>query len=195
MDSLVKETKNYYDRVRNTYHYTICSRNCPIKNDVGDFSFTIPPFPYPDHQGSQIGVFSLKEAYVCNQGTDAGDRASGDVDKDVSGLYVSFAGLGFRPQNYTNFGAGGTTGEPSSRQFFTVINEDGGSDNSTSNIYQRVSGGKAIELIVPVSNPAGTQVSCKVLDMDDTAELVGANLYTIVHFTIELIPTEVSNGM
>lgn len=195
MEQLIKETQTYYDRVRNTYHYTICSRNCPVKNDVGDFSFTIPPFPYPDHQGSQIGVFSLKEAYVCGQGTLAGDRASGNVDNDVSGLYVSFTGLGFRPQNYTNFGTAGTTGEPSSRQFFTVINEDGESDNSTSNIYQRVSGGKAMDLEVPVSNPAGTQVNCRVLDMDDTAEIAGANLYTIVHFSIELIPTEVSNGM
>lgn len=196
MEQLIKETQTYYDRIRNTYHYTICSRNCPEKNDLGQFNFTIPPFPYPEHQGSQIGIFCLKEAYVCGQGNTAGTRATQDADADVSGFYVSFMGVGFRPQNFTNFGDVGTTGQPTSRQFFTVINEYGGANNSKSLIYERVSGGKAMDLEVPVSNPAGTQVNCEIRDMDDTLILTDdPALYTIVHFTIELIPTEISNGM
>lgn len=196
MEQLIKETQTYYDRIRNTYHYTICSRNCPNgQDDVGNFQFTIPPFPYPEHQGSQIGIFCLKELYVGGQGSVAGDRASASVDNDPSGFYVGITGLGIRPQNFTNFGTAGSSGEPSSRQFFTVLNENGGAKNADSEIYERVSGGKAMDLEIPVSNPAGTSVRCQVLDMDDTGEVAGANLYSILHFTIELIPTEISNGM
>lgn len=197
MEQLIKETQTYYDRVRNTYHYTINSQNCVNTNQAGEFEFIIPPFPYPEHQGSQIGLFSLKECYVCRQGSGAvaAQRASGSADNDVSGLYVRLEGLGFRSQNFTNFGTVGTQQQPSARQFFTVINENGGADNGTSNIQERVSGGKAIDMEVVVSNPSGTAVKCRVLDMDDGNELNdNAQFFTCIHFTIELIPTEISNG-
>lgn len=197
MEQLIKETQTYYDRVRNTYHYTINSQNCVNTNEAGEFEFIIPPFPYPEHQGSQLGLFRLKECYVCRQGSGAvaAQRASNSADFDVSGFYVRLEGLGFRSQNFTNFGAVGTAAQPSARQFFTIVNKDGGCDNGTSNIYQRVSGGEAIDMELVVSNPSGTAVKCRVLDMDDGLELNdNAQFFTLIHFTIELIPTEISNG-
>ena len=197
MEQLIKETQTYYDRVRNTYHYTINSQNCVNTNDAGEFEFTIPPFPYPEHQGSQLGLFKLKECYVCRQGNGAtpAQRASGSADFDASGFYVRLEGLGFRSQNFTNFGAVGTAAQPSARQFFTIVNKDGGAKNATSEIYQRISGGEAIDLTLVVSNPAGTAVKCRVLDMDDGLPIVdNAQFFTLIHFTIEIIPTEISNG-
>jgi hypothetical protein len=197
MEQLIKETQTYYDRVRNTYHYTINSQNCVNTNQAGEFEFIIPPFPYPEHQGSQIGLFSLKECYICRQGDGSvpAQRASGSADFDPSGLYVRLEGLGFRSQNFTNFGTVGSHQQPSARQFFTVLNENGGADNGTSNIQQRVSGGKAVDMELVVSNPSGTAVKCRVLDMDDGNVLAdNAQFFTCIHFTIELIPTEISNG-
>jgi len=196
MENLIKETQTYYDRIRNTYHYTISSNNCITRFDSGEFEFTIPPFPYPDHQGSQIGIFSLKEFYVVKQGNVAGERASASDVFDPSGFYVAFQGLGFRPQNFTNFGVPGVATELSARQFFTVINEYGGSNNKTSTTYQRVSGGPALNMEVPVSNPSGTVCKCQVVDMDDATQITqaGSNYFSVIHFTIELIPTEISNG-
>ena len=197
MEQLIQETQTYYDRIRNTYHYTINSQNCVNTNQAGEFEFIIPPFPYPEHQGSQLGLFKLKECYVCRQGdgSNPAQRASGSADFDPSGFYVRLEGLGFRSQNFTNFGLVGTSAQPTSRQFFTIINKDGGADNGTSNIQQRVSGGEAIDMELVVSNPAGTSVMCRVLDVDDGNELAdNAQFFTLLHFTIELIPTEVSNG-
>jgi len=196
MEQVVNQNRIEYEKLRNTYHYTISSRNCVTNNDPGTFQFTLPPFPYPEHQGSQIGIFRLKEAYICNQGTIAADRVSGNAGFDPSGFYVSFNGIGFRPQNFTNLGQGGTTAEPLPRSFFFVPNPDGGGDNANSNIYQRISGGRADDLEVPVSNPAGTTITVELRDVDDGLIVPDSNNYfTLLHFTVELLPTPISNGI
>ena len=196
MENVVNQSRVDYSKFRNTYHYTISSRNCVTQNDPGVFQFTIPPFPYPDHQGSQLGIFRLKEMYICHQGTIAGHRASGNVNHDPSGFYVSFTGVGFRPQNFTNIGEAGTTDEPLPRSFFFVPNPDGGADNGNSTIYQRISGGRADDLEVPVSNPAGTTITVEVRDVDDGLIIPdSATYFTLLHFTIELVPTSISNGI
>ena len=69
MEQLIKETQTYYDRVRNTYHYVINSRKGPNqsgKNTLNSFEMEIPPFPFPEHQGSQIGILKVNSFYICN---------------------------------------------------------------------------------------------------------------------------------
>ena len=52
-----------------------------------------------------------------------------------------------------------------------------------------------MDMELVISNPAGTSVKCRVLDIDDGNVLQdNAQFFTLIHFTIELLPTEVSNG-
>ena len=192
-----KETAEYVNRVRNTYHYTINSENCSADRDeAGNFEFVIPPFPYPEHQGSQLGIFKLKEMWIGRQTTTNTQRVSQSNNVDLSGFVVQINGIGIRPQCYSNIEPIAVAGaDVTARAQFVVINELAVSNNTASFIYPTVSGGKASDGYCLVSNPAGTTVRVNILNLDNGNPITdNPAYYTLIHFSIELIPTEISNG-
>ena len=203
-DQLVNESRAYASRLRNTYHYSIQSNaisNTGITNIPGLFSFTIPPYPYPEHQGSQVGIFKMKGYWVLNQGGGAGnERVSGVLTKDLSAFKLKVGGLGLRSNmfNSTNSTmAGVQTKRLENSKEFAVINRYANvdSDGGDKDKFAMVSGNDEMDYQVLVSNPAGTQVSVEVFDMDtNTRILTGSRYYSQLEFSIELLPTEVGAG-
>ena len=203
-DQLVNESRAYASRLRNTYHYSIQSNaldNSGITNTPGLFSFTIPPYPYPEHQGSQEGIFKMKGFWILNQGGGANnERVSGDMAYDVSGFKLKIGGLGLRSNMFSSTDS--TIGGVRTRRLengkeFAVINRYANidSDQADRDPFDMVSGNDEMDYQILVSNPAGTQVSVEVKNMDENIRIpTGIGYYSQLEFSIELLPTEVASG-
>lgn len=184
----MSEIRTYAERVRNTYYYTIESDQGNPEDDLGDFEITIPPFPYPEHQGSQLGILKITGFHILGQTDTQRIPASG---YDTSGFYVIISGVGLRGQSFMN------TKSASLRQqrAFFVPNLYGTGSTSKATTYNRISGSNELNQVVLCSNPAGTSLRVEVLDIDTGNKIVdNAVLQSVIEFSIELVPTEISNG-
>ena len=212
MEQLIKETQTYYDRVRNTYHYVINSRKGPNqsgKNTLNSFEMEIPPFPFPEHQGSQIGILKVNSFYICNN--DKNDRIpepqGGGAEKvgDSSGFYVILSVIGLRGQKKSNAksnpvhaGGAGVVPTPSNlfqmNSFWIPNNHGKRNIEETSGQFNVLSGGYSGKEVI-CSNPAGSTLRVEVIDAD-TGVRIDSNieLYAVLDFSIEVVPTEISNG-
>ena len=210
MEQLIKETQTYYDRVRNTYHYVINSRKGDAgANNLSNFEMDIPAFPFPEHQGSQIGILKVNSFFICNN--DKTDRLpepqGGGAEKvgDVSGFYVILSGIGLRGQVYSNAksnpvhgGGVGNAAVPSAlfqMNSFWIPNTHGKRNiEETSGQFNVLSGGYSGKEVI-CGNPAGNKLRVQVIDAD-RGETVHENLdlYAVLDFSIEVVPTEISNG-
>ena len=214
-----KVVQKDYDRVRNTYHYVINSRKGqgPAGQNVTHrFGMDLPPFPYPEHQGSQIGIFKLNSFHVCH--CDEIDRVpmpqGGGLFKfgDTSGFYVIINGLGLRGQVFSNaksnpvHGAGvGNAAVPAvlnQMNSFWIPNKYGkkklvystDADAPAGGDFNVLSGGYSKKEVI-CSNPAGSRISVEVIDADTGVAISDdSDLYCVLDFSIEVIPTEVSSG-
>jgi hypothetical protein len=193
------------NRIQSTYYYSFdseCGNTNGNGNDAlpGKFSQTIQPFPFPEHNSSQRAIFKLLSVYIIGQDAVDGetiattDRVSGSLAKDASGFYVLCNGLGFSKNQYTSSKSCLKEGG----QGFYIANEDGGSNNQDSKIYQNVSGEKYQGPPILCSNPSGTNLIWEVLDVETGNQIIGqdgeAPYKTIVNFCIEIIPDDISSG-
>jgi hypothetical protein len=189
-----------YSRVSNTYSYSIqCNEGDDDFDDVGSFRITIPPFPFRENQASQVGIFTLESFYITGQTEadyvgQANGGAPADSDYDISGFYVEINGIGLRPQMLTSF-----TGDAGikSVKMFPVINEYGSrrKADDESHLSSRVTSGGYCNKEVICSNPSGSVLHVKVYSMDSGNKLTSTTLDAIINFKIEMLPTEISNGM
>tara|TARA_R110000737_G_scaffold129543_2_gene161806 strand:- start:294 stop:863 length:570 start_codon:yes stop_codon:yes gene_type:complete len=184
----MSEIRTYAERIRNTYYYTIESDQGDPADDLGDFQIIIPPFPYPEHQGSQMGILKITGFHITGQ-TDA--QRVPAVGYDTSGFYVIMSGIGLRGQTFLNTKSSSLRAQ---RTFF-VPNTYGTGSTSKSTTYNRLSGSSDLSQVVMCSNPAGTSIRVEVIDIDTGVKVVeNANLQSIIEFSIELVPTQISNG-
>lgn len=212
-----KETQKYYERVRNTYHYVINSRKgTGGENITSRFGMDLPPFPYPEHQGSQIGIFKLNSFHICNQ--DEVDRipmpqgAGLMKEGDSSGFYVIINGIGLRSQVFSNAKSnpvhGGGAGNPAvpsdlfQMNSFWIPNTYGkrnivfsdDEDAPASGNFNVLSGGYSGKEVI-CSNPAGSRLNVEVIDADTGVVIQSdSDLYCVLDFSIEVISTEISSG-
>jgi hypothetical protein len=193
------------DRIRNTYYYALTSDQGEIgNNDIGAFSFNLPPFPYPEHNSAQRCIFTL-------QGFVIGDQVANQQIGQTTYFSLDINGMGLSAQNYnstSNFPAIvanpalnlGLT--PSNRFLIPNIFEEFSSTSTAplgapnaGDIYnnvpiQRITG--SYELVSPYvllcSNPVGKNIICAVFN--DQGVQIGANpnMNSILRFKIELIP-------
>ena len=199
-----------YERIRNTYHYQVTSDDGEAGMDeTENFGFTIPPFPYPEHNDAQRAIFTLKGFVV-------GDQAVGTQIGATSYLSLEILGL-LRPNSYnTTMPDFDVTGMRNTTTYlipnvYEVFDTTTATTNSvgtgvqaaanntvtttingvvTTTAIQRLTG--AYDLSNPYkmicSNPVGTHIAFKV--RSDAGALIpqiaGAN--TVVLFDIELIP-------
>jgi hypothetical protein len=158
------------DRIRNTYYYALTSDQGDAEgnNDIGSFSFNLPPFPYPEHNSAQRCIFTL-------QGFVIGDQVINQQIGQTSYFSLEINGLGLSAQNYnstSNFPAGAGNlhlGLKSSNRFLipnvyeeyssTTTNTANGTIETT-NPIQRITG--SFDLTNPYvllcSNPVGKQI-------------------------------------
>ena len=198
MEQLIKETQTYYDRILNTYHYSIQSDRCDIEAETQRFSFTIPPFPFPQHQGSQVGILRIKSFHICNEGPLSADRISRDVAFDIPSFYLRLKGFGLRPQLFANNTTAGAIGSLKNQMDIPVINEFAQCENATDGNQRTempmVAGSSNIIYEMPVSNPAGTTCIVEVFEGPLNQLVTDDDYFSLLQFSIELIPTEISNG-
>lgn len=187
------------DRIRNTYYYTLASDDGEPFDDIGHFSFNIPPFPYPEHNNAQRAIFTLKGCMI-------GDQLINQQIGQTSFFSLEINGLGLNAQNYNSTNAAGGIGLiqlfPTNRylipniyeEFSSVSTGQVGAPNAgeiTDNVpIQRLTGN--IDMTNPYkilcSNPVGKEIVFKIFN-DNGAEIgANGNLNTIVSFAIELIP-------
>ena len=208
----LKEQDSYYERIRNTYHYVVNSRKGRIgENNIYNFEMDLPPFPYPEHQGSQLGIFKLNSFHICNQ--DEIDRIpmpQGDSPMygDSSGFYVIINGIGLRGQIFSNAksnpvhaGGAGVGPVPSAlfqMNSFWIPNTFGKrhivtADDASGN-FNVLSGGYSKKEVI-CSNPAGSKLNVEVIDADTGERIDGdIELYAVLDFSIEVIPNKISTG-
>lgn len=188
-----------YSRISNTYTYSIQSSQGDDDFDsIGSFRINIPPFPYRENQGSQLGIFTLESFFIT--GLDENDYvgaitggAPADSNFDVSGFYVEINGLGLRPQMLTT----NLNTRLRSNKMFPVINEYGSHRKSGAepHISGRVTAGGFTNKEVICSNPSGSVLQVKVYSMNSGDQLTSETLDSIINFKIEMLPEEISNGM
>ena len=186
----MEDLKREWLRKRNTQHFSVSSVDGEINRNVGNFDFLIPPFPYPELQRSQYGLFKLKSAYIIGQTktADGNTRASNDNDEDIGAFYVEISGVGIQSSmgsTITNSRIRGTN------QFF-IPNKDALCDLGRSGIFQAVSGGMGDDSEVSCSNPSGTMISVKVYDAEGNGtSVIGGNntgdMNFILNFSIEML--------
>jgi len=187
------------ERIRNTYYYTLASDDGEPLDDIGDFTFQIPPFPYPEHNSAQRAIFTLEGCMI-------GDQVDGQQIGQTSFIGLDIAGLGLSGQNYNSTNAAAPIGlielRNSNRFLIPNVYEEfdsvsvgrAGAPNAgeiTDNeAIQRLTGN--IDMNNPYKllcgNPVGKTIHFKVFD-DNGAEIApNGNLNTIVKFKIEIIP-------
>jgi len=188
-----------YSRVANTYSYSIqANQSDDNYDDIGSFRITIPPFPFKENQASQVGIFTLESFYITGQ-TEADYVSNGagglpaNGDYDASGFFLEINGLGVRPQLYTT----GLSSNIRSNKIFPIINEYGQRRRAgdSSHISSRVVCGGESGKEVVCSNPSGSVLHVKVYSMNTGEKLTSTTLDAIINFKIEMLPTEISNGM
>ena len=147
-----------YSRISNTYTYSIQSSQGDDDFDsIGSFRIQIPPFPFRENQGSQLGIFTLESFFITGMtendyvGAVTGGDAS-DSNFDVSGFYVEINGLGLRPQLLTT----NVNARLRSNKMFPIINEYGSHRKSGAepHISGRVTAGGFVSKEVICSNPS-----------------------------------------
>ena len=187
--------KELWLRKKNTINFSVQSAfGEQVADDIGNFSFLIPPACFQTNQSSQYGIFTLKEFYFISQ--DETDRvgdyqepepAGGAVfEADISGFYVEIGGLGLAPQvsTITNARLRVATNQ------FAIFNTGGIGDVSAARngYFTRISGGQYNGASVACSNPMGTNVNVKVYSMDDTSLIANnARLDAVMTFEIEML--------
>lgn len=187
------------ERIRNTYHYALTSDDAEGRDEIGEFDFLIPPFPFPEHNSAQRCIFTL-EGFVI------GDQIVNQQIGATSYLSVDIAGLGMSAQNYNSTnnvaGAGVTLIKPSNRFLIPNVYEEFSSEStaraggpSAGDVFdnvpiQRMTGNFDMTnpYVLLCSNPVGKQINFKVFN--DAGAQIGANgnLNAIIKFKIELIP-------
>ena len=188
-----------YQRVKNTYSYSIQSSQATERNDstgdsIGSFQITIPPFPFPENQQSKVGIFTLESFFITAQSESAyvssGDKGlPSNSDDDISGFYVEINGLGLRPQLLTT----NINDNLRSNKMFPVINEYGSmrKDSKGAINMSRVNSGGYCGKEVICSNPSGSVLQVKVYSMDDGEVISDQNsLDCVLNFKIEMLPDD-----
>ena len=204
----MSEAEKFYQQVRNTYYYTLessegLSLGTP-DNPLGHTTFQLPPFRYPEHQQSNRCIFKLTDFYVISQTAD--DRltqigsvvAGGDGAFDISGFVIEIGGIGLSGQDInTAWLVSPISGQPLPQgnaicvfnkfaQFNTL---NGGSSAITNDGALTLAGSSDIDAYRICSNPAGTDVSIKVLSLDSGVELVNnGNIQWVIKFEIQVVP-------
>jgi hypothetical protein len=187
-----------YQRVRNTYSYSIQSSQATALadgsgDDIGSFQIVIPPFPFPENQGSKLGIFTLESFFFTGQ-TDAIYVSSGanglpaNSDFDCSGLYVEMNGLGVRPQILTT----NLNANLRSNKMFPIINEYGKRRETDTEVFDSnrvVCGGYSGKEVI-CSNPSGSTLQVKVYSMDDGEIISDQGIDSIINFKIEMLPDD-----
>lgn len=180
--------QEYAERLRNTRTFTFCNvcgdDNGGNNSDIGNFDVVFPPSPFPQDVIASRAIFKLKSFYITEQ-TDTNRANNNSLDLDNSGFFIQLNGIGLnqgiqsQAKNCSSF-----------TQAFPIYNKDGGSNNSESLIYQRISGGEYYGDDVLCSNPYGTIMNIKIIDMDGQNSLIpnNTNLNSFITFSIELIP-------
>ncbi len=182
---LKDELKQMYMRKKNTINYSLDNiSGIEGKDAVGDFNIRIPPMAYPNHQSSQYALFTLNSFYVMEKSAVLADRLSGNVNFDLSALYVEINGIGIQSAVST---LPGTTARPSGVSFF-ILNETSMADLGNSAQYSRNCGGLFHGESVVCSNPTGAVINVKVRDVATAAQLIdNNNLISVINFSIELL--------
>jgi len=179
--------KEYAERLRNTRTFTFDSSCGDVSignnDDIGNFDCVIPPFPYPQDVIASRAIFKLKSFFITGQ--TAGNRASGSTSVDDSGYFIEINGAGLNSGIQAQAVSCGVK-----TQAFPIYNKDGGSDNTKSLIYQRISGGDYYGDDVLCSNPYGTIINVKVYSMDGDGSVItdDVGLISNITFSIELVP-------
>tara|TARA_R100001132_G_C3268889_1_gene91206 strand:- start:1269 stop:1862 length:594 start_codon:yes stop_codon:yes gene_type:complete len=193
-----KELAEKVNRIRNTYHYQIDSGDgLNGRAEIGNFDFIIPPFPFPEHNNSQLAIFTFHSFYVCEQSNT--QRVDGqNPNQDVSGFYVMLSGLAVRNRFVStdnDVPAQAGNGMINQNEFL-VLNKYGDGATTTSNIYNVLSGGELTQGNESlIGNPAGTSVNCSVQTINGGNDLGdNAFLSSTLQFSIELIPADISSG-
>ena len=184
------------DRIRNTYYYTLASDDGEPLDEIGDFSFNIPPFPYPEHNNAQRAIFKLTGCII-------GDQIANQQVGQTTFFSLEIAGLGINAQNYNSTNAAqaglGLIELKNTNRFLipniydeysTETTNDANATIETTTPIQRMSGiydmSNPYKLLC--SNPVGKSIHFKIFN-DNGAQIANnGNLNTIVSFQIELIP-------
>ena len=199
IDTIKKE----YSRIHNTYHYTIQSNRLVrggqgVGNTQlsGFFEFDIPPFPFPQHNNSQLGILRIKSFYIVGQDSTDNERTSGAVSEDTPAFYVRLRGFGLRPQQYSNNFTGATQTDifvPNDYAFC-----ENATDGNTRFDLPVNAGCGNLNYEFPISNPAGATCSVQVFycggDLTPNQQIAENGYHSQITFSIELLPEEVSQN-
>jgi len=190
---MTTESIREYERLSNTYYYQITSEDAlPNIDEIGNFVYTFPPFPYPEHNESQRAIFTL-------QGCIIGDQVVGQQLGQTTYFSLSIEGLGLRGQSYNTGMPSGPDGViPRNTNSFLIPNvydepivvDNNGAGAITYTPVQTMAGSydlsNPIELVC--GNPVGNTINFKLFDNVGALVADNVNFNTIVRFKIELIP-------
>ena len=185
-----------YQRVRNTFNYSIASaagldRGDATGDEIGEFQILLPNIPFPENQASQLAIFTLESFHFISQ-TDTAYVSAGvcglpaNSNFDCSGFYVEVNGLGVRGNMLTT----ATALTVRSNKMFPIVNSFGLGRGVAGDSQKIICGGDSNTEVI-CSNPAGSTLQVKVYSMD-TADLIQpqAGLDSIINFKIELLPND-----
>jgi len=185
-----------YERLMNTYYYSLTSQNGNPRDEIGDFVFTIPPFPQKKHNESQRAIFKLRGCVIA-------DQIIAQQVGQTSFFSLEVSGLNGLNNNYNSTNAGGVAGQlMNNSNRFMIPNVYDVGNSQTGPI-----GAPAVDETIQLAtitgsfdltnsyafacgNPVGQTLSFKVFS--DAGAQIGANVFlnTIVMFSIELIDNE-----
>lgn len=185
-----------YERLINTYYYSIASQNGDPRDEIGDFSITIPPFPQKKHNESQRAIFKLYGVVI-------GDQLLAQQVGQTPFFTLEISGLAGLNNNYNSTNAGGVVGQlmTTSNRFIIPNLYDmpdsqdgpiGGALANQTTMINKITG--AFDMSNSYSfacgNPVGQSLSFRIYN--DAGAQIGANanLNTMVQFSIELIDNE-----
>jgi len=185
-----------YERLMNTYYYSITSDNGDPRDEIGDFSITIPPFPQKKHNESQRAIFKL-------YGVVLGDQIVAQQVGQTAYFSIEVSGLNGLNNNYNSTNAGGVAGAlmTTSNRFLipnlydvasTQTGPVGGAAVDETIPFNKVSGAYDISnpYCFACGNPVGQTLSFKLFNANGAQIGANANLNTIVQFSIELLDNE-----
>lgn len=187
-----------YERVRNTYYYDITSKRGNAGfNDLGEFSYSLPPFAYPEHNDSQRAIFTLTGCAVADQVLNQQLGASAYFTLDMSGLGGSKIYNATLPAPADGSFVG--LRQSSSFMIPNVYDEFSSLSTNTADAViittvpvQRLSGSLDLSnpYVLNIGNPVGSDIIFKL--RNELGVLIGnnANLNTVIKFKIELIPNQ-----
>ena len=185
-----------YERLMNTYYYSLTSQNGDPRNEIGDFSITIPPFPQKKHNESQRAIFKLYGVVI-------GDQIVAQQVGQTAYFSIEVSGLNGLNNNYNSTNAGGVAGQlmTTSNRFLIPNLYDapdsqdgpiGGALANQTTMLNKVSGAYDMsnQYCFACGNPVGQTLSFKIFNAVGAQIGANANLNTIVQFSIELIDNE-----